>query len=200
MSLWQNAVSNSEDDNLALLNTLLLVSFLMFLQINVLPQNSAQDGREFARFVQRMKTSIASFILMKNTRTKKITSLVRSIAESPPCSKLQHTCSCRIQSSCRRFKPVLAPNVAQPNINSIIAIQQPLTCNSYSVYHIISNLSLIHYTMVCSKCQKKLKSTELATPGVKRKNDMYYGSPASTLGGEGKSGKATLGASGVGKV
>jgi hypothetical protein len=57
--------------------------------------------------------------------------------------------------------------------------------------------------MVCAKCQKKLKATELATPGVKRKNDMYYGSPATTLGGssadKGKS-KPTLGATGVGKV
>jgi len=32
--------------------------------------------------------------------------------------------------------------------------------------------------MVCAKCQKTIKQTELATPGVKRKNDMYYGSPA----------------------
>ncbi|KAF7510861.1 hypothetical protein GJ744_005691 [Endocarpon pusillum] len=31
--------------------------------------------------------------------------------------------------------------------------------------------------MVCSKCQKVLKKTELATPGVKRKNDIYLGSP-----------------------
>lgn len=56
--------------------------------------------------------------------------------------------------------------------------------------------------MVCAKCQKKLKATELATPGVKHKNDMYYGSPT-TLGGsstdKGKS-KPTLGATGVGKV
>ncbi|GLI74183.1 hypothetical protein PoHVEF18_002417 [Penicillium ochrochloron] len=56
--------------------------------------------------------------------------------------------------------------------------------------------------MVCAKCQKKLKATELATPGVKRKNDMYYGSPATTVGGssadKGKS-KPTLGATGVGK-
>ncbi|OJJ88428.1 cysteine-rich PDZ-binding protein [Aspergillus glaucus CBS 516.65] len=48
--------------------------------------------------------------------------------------------------------------------------------------------------MVCSKCQKKLKSTELATPGVKRKNEMYYGSPA-TSGGS----KSTLGSTGVSK-
>lgn len=54
--------------------------------------------------------------------------------------------------------------------------------------------------MVCSKCQKKLKATELATPGVKRKNDMYYGSPSSTLGGGTDKGKATLGATGIGKV
>jgi hypothetical protein len=31
--------------------------------------------------------------------------------------------------------------------------------------------------MVCSKCQKALQKTELATPGVKRKNEMYLGSP-----------------------
>ncbi|EYE96497.1 cysteine-rich PDZ-binding protein, partial [Aspergillus ruber CBS 135680] len=48
--------------------------------------------------------------------------------------------------------------------------------------------------MVCSKCQKKLKSTELATPGVKRKNEMYYGSPATS-----GSSKSTLGSTGVSK-
>ncbi|KAI9930472.1 hypothetical protein ASPWEDRAFT_106882 [Aspergillus wentii DTO 134E9] len=54
--------------------------------------------------------------------------------------------------------------------------------------------------MVCSKCQKKLKSTELATPGVKRKSEMYYGSPSTTLGGGGESSKkATLGSTGIGK-
>ncbi|KAJ5200608.1 PDZ-binding protein CRIPT [Penicillium cf. griseofulvum] len=54
--------------------------------------------------------------------------------------------------------------------------------------------------MVCSKCQKKLKATELATPGVKNKNDMYYGSPSSKLGGADKGkAKATLGATGIGK-
>lgn len=54
--------------------------------------------------------------------------------------------------------------------------------------------------MVCGKCQKKLKATELATPGVKNKNDMYYGSPSSTLGGGSAKGKSTLGSTGVGKV
>lgn len=57
--------------------------------------------------------------------------------------------------------------------------------------------------MVCTKCQKKLKSTELATPGVKRKNDMYYGSPSTTLGGSSAGaakGKSTLGNAGIGKV
>ncbi|PYH45617.1 cysteine-rich PDZ-binding protein [Aspergillus saccharolyticus JOP 1030-1] len=59
--------------------------------------------------------------------------------------------------------------------------------------------------MVCAKCQKKLKQTELATPGVKRKSEMYYGSPSTSLGGGGSSSssndksKATLGNTGVGK-
>ncbi|PWY69143.1 hypothetical protein BO70DRAFT_365958 [Aspergillus heteromorphus CBS 117.55] len=71
--------------------------------------------------------------------------------------------------------------------------------------------------MVCSKCAKKLKQTELATPGVKRKAEMYYGSPSTTLGGAGASsagsssssrgsssssstaGKSTLGSTGIGK-
>ncbi|KAE8400947.1 PDZ-binding protein, partial [Aspergillus pseudonomiae] len=56
--------------------------------------------------------------------------------------------------------------------------------------------------MVCSKCQKKLKSTELATPGVKRKSEMYYGSPATSVGGgggEGSKSKPTLGNTGIGK-
>ena len=39
----------------------------------------------------------------------------------------------------------------------------------------------------------------MATPGVKNKNDMYYGSPSTTLGG-GSKGKSTLGTTGVGKV
>lgn len=56
--------------------------------------------------------------------------------------------------------------------------------------------------MVCTKCQKKLKTTELATPGVKRKSEMYYGSPAtSTSGGSSADRtKATLGNTGIGKV
>lgn len=57
--------------------------------------------------------------------------------------------------------------------------------------------------MVCAKCQKKLKATELATPGVKHKNDMYYGSPSTTLGGgsaDKTKGKSTLGNTGVSKV
>jgi hypothetical protein len=47
--------------------------------------------------------------------------------------------------------------------------------------------------MVCAKCQKTIKQTELATPGVKRKNEMYYGSPA------GDKNKATL-SGGISKV
>ena len=60
--------------------------------------------------------------------------------------------------------------------------------------------------MVCAKCQKKLKKTELATPGVKRKADIYYGSPASSFGSggdakaKGVAGNSTLGNSGVSKV
>ena len=58
--------------------------------------------------------------------------------------------------------------------------------------------------MVCSKCQKKLNQTELATPAVKRKTDMYYGSPSTTMGsgaaGDRKKPSATLGNTGVSKV
>ena len=55
--------------------------------------------------------------------------------------------------------------------------------------------------MVCAKCQKLQKSTELATPGVKRKNELYYGSPASSSNGGDKSkSSATLGSTGIGKV
>ncbi|CAG8954132.1 hypothetical protein HYFRA_00009236 [Hymenoscyphus fraxineus] len=54
--------------------------------------------------------------------------------------------------------------------------------------------------MVCSKCQKLAKSTTLATPGVKKKNDMYYGSPAGSSKGSDKSKtSATLGSNGIGK-
>jgi hypothetical protein len=56
--------------------------------------------------------------------------------------------------------------------------------------------------MVCAKCQKLSKSTTLATPGVKKKNDMYYGSPAGSgsKGGDKSKTSATLGQNGIGKV
>ncbi|PNP47565.1 hypothetical protein TGAMA5MH_01387 [Trichoderma gamsii] len=51
--------------------------------------------------------------------------------------------------------------------------------------------------MVCSKCLKLTKSTKLATPEVKKKSEMYYGSPASSKASGSKS--ATLGNTGVSK-
>ncbi|PLB37028.1 cysteine-rich PDZ-binding protein [Aspergillus candidus] len=54
--------------------------------------------------------------------------------------------------------------------------------------------------MVCSKCAKKLKSTQLATPDVKRRSEMYYGSSSTNTGSNDKTkGKATLGSTGIGK-
>jgi hypothetical protein len=56
--------------------------------------------------------------------------------------------------------------------------------------------------MVCAKCQK-LQGTKLATPDVKRKSDIYHGSPASSSSKSGSSSdkkSATLGQTGVGKV
>ena len=52
--------------------------------------------------------------------------------------------------------------------------------------------------MVCNKCQAK-SQTSLATPGVKKKSEMYYGSPASSSSAPGEK-KATLGQTGVTKV
>ncbi|GAB1320486.1 hypothetical protein MFIFM68171_10696 [Madurella fahalii] len=51
--------------------------------------------------------------------------------------------------------------------------------------------------MVCAKCQK-LNKTTLATPGVKKKSEMYYGSPASSSSSLGKK-SATIGQTGVSK-
>ena len=53
--------------------------------------------------------------------------------------------------------------------------------------------------MVCGKCLKLTKSTKLATPEVKKKSEMYYGSPASAKAGS-SSKSATLGNTGVSKV
>jgi hypothetical protein len=58
--------------------------------------------------------------------------------------------------------------------------------------------------MVCAKCQK-LNKTTLATPGVKKKTEMYYGSPASasssaSASASGAKKSATLGQSGITKV
>ena len=52
--------------------------------------------------------------------------------------------------------------------------------------------------MVCAKCQK-LQKTTLATPGVKRKNEMYYGSPIAG-GKDNSKSSATQGQTGIGKV
>ncbi|KOS17084.1 hypothetical protein ESCO_006021 [Escovopsis weberi] len=59
--------------------------------------------------------------------------------------------------------------------------------------------------MVCGKCLKLSKSTKLATPEVKKKSDIYHGSPASTAtatsGAAGsKSKSATLGNAGISKA
>jgi hypothetical protein len=56
--------------------------------------------------------------------------------------------------------------------------------------------------MVCAKCQKLSKSTTLATPGVKKRTEMYYGSPAGSgaKGGDKSKTSATLGQNGIGKV
>lgn len=51
--------------------------------------------------------------------------------------------------------------------------------------------------MVCAKCQSKLKKTSLATPDVKKKNDIYLGSGTSAAGAS--KGKATLGNTGISK-
>jgi hypothetical protein len=54
--------------------------------------------------------------------------------------------------------------------------------------------------MVCAKCQKLSKSTTLATPAVKKKSEMYYGSPAGSSKSGDKKTSATLGNNGIGKV
>ncbi|KAF6224898.1 hypothetical protein HO133_010092 [Letharia lupina] len=67
----------------------------------------------------------------------------------------------------------------------------------FTLIQLPSDWDHTRYKMVCAKCQKSQKKTELATPGVKRKNDLYLGSPASN--DKGKS-SATSNASGVGKI
>ena len=55
--------------------------------------------------------------------------------------------------------------------------------------------------MVCAKCAKLSKSTTLATPGVKKKSEMYYGSPAGSSKTSDKTKtSATLGNNGIGKA
>lgn len=51
--------------------------------------------------------------------------------------------------------------------------------------------------MVCAKCQRLQKKTELVTPSVKHKSDLYFGSPASH---DRSKSSATSNASGVAKV
>ncbi|KFA52010.1 hypothetical protein S40293_11210 [Stachybotrys chartarum IBT 40293] len=61
----------------------------------------------------------------------------------------------------------------------------------------IATAIAIAVIMVCAKCQKLVKGTTLATPDVKKKSEMYYGSPAGSKASGSKS--ATLGNTGIGK-
>lgn len=70
--------------------------------------------------------------------------------------------------------------------------QIPSTRNSPSKF---TSSNRCQEAMVCSKCLKLSKGTTLATPGVKKKSEMYHGSPASS-----SSKSATLGQTGIGKV
>lgn len=78
-------------------------------------------------------------------------------------------------------------NVVTSNLHIFLSLAQS-----------ISNPAVKVITMVCAKCQK-LKSTSLATPAVKKKNEMYYGSPAGSTGRVEKS-SATNGSAAAGKV
>lgn len=52
--------------------------------------------------------------------------------------------------------------------------------------------------MVCAKCQKLSKgTTTLATPAVKKKSEMYYGSPASSAASAAGKKSSTLGQTGI---
>jgi hypothetical protein len=75
-----------------------------------------------------------------------------------------------------------------------------MKCNPQPSLPDIVSITSPRVKMVCSKCEKLAKSTTLATPGVKKRSEMYHGSPAgsSSKGGDKKS--ATLGNSGIGKV
>ncbi|KAL2107141.1 hypothetical protein VUR80DRAFT_5642 [Thermomyces stellatus] len=48
--------------------------------------------------------------------------------------------------------------------------------------------------MVCSKCQKLSKKTTLVTPEVKKKSEIYYGSPATSSKGTDKKSAAAANA------
>ena len=57
--------------------------------------------------------------------------------------------------------------------------------------------------MVCGKCQRLSKATMLATPGVKKKSEIYFGSStssSSSKSGDKTKASATLGNNGIGKV
>ena len=54
--------------------------------------------------------------------------------------------------------------------------------------------------MVCAKCQKLSKGTTLATPEVKKKSEMYYGSSATSSSKASGTKSTTLGQNGIGKA
>ena len=108
------------------------------------------------------------------------------------------------QSSRVQYKAVASYNHPMPSCPPISLAPNHLNINqqpgSTEHYNHHQGKEEEKKKMVCSKCQKKLKSTELATPGVKRKSEMYYGSPATSSGAGAGASKPTLGNTGIGKV
>ena len=86
---------------------------------------------------------------------------------------------------------VSATRIRFPEIKSMIR-GTTITSSPRPLYRIYTCPSAA--AMPCAKCAAKSKGTTLATPGVKKKNELYHGSVASS-----SNKSATLGNTGIGK-
>lgn len=106
---------------------------------------------------------------------------------NPCCAAVRHFVICREISTSSPFWLLITPTSAR----YFQSTQSSRTSQFYNIALLLSWNSI----MVCAKCQKLTKGTTLATPGVKKKSEIYHGSAAAS-----SSKSAVQGPAGIGKV
>ena len=129
-----------------------------------------------------------------------------NMLEGTGCLPVNYAVSTTLLSHCLKPQPAAStrPYVyPKPTIRVITAStvhfeNLSISCAQYTTsFQVPFNCHRTRSEMVCAKCQRLQMKTELVTPSVKHKSDLYFGSPASH---DRSKSSATSNASGVAKV